>query len=67
MAISPNPDRNEELMILDHGTTCLITDIKADFYMNKARKKNSIPPNNRFSRPCGGRGGFDDYCERMSE
>ena len=54
-------------MILDHGTTCLITDIKADFYMNKARKKNSIPPTNRFSRPCGGQGGFDDYCERMSE
>ena len=67
MAISPNPDRNEQLMIADHGTTCLITDIKADFYINRAKTKRSFPPTDRFSRPCGGREGFDDFVERWHE
>lgn len=34
MAIKSSPDRNEDLMKSDHGTTCLITDPKADYYLN---------------------------------
>jgi hypothetical protein len=63
MAIHPNPDRNESLMSQDHGTTCLITDLKADRYLAKIR--TPAPPLNRLSRPCGGKNGFDDYVERM--
>jgi hypothetical protein len=64
MAIHPNPDRNEKLMASDHGTVCLITDPRADFYIRKARKKQSALPADRYSKPCGGKGGFDDYVER---
>jgi len=33
-------DRNEKIMEQDHGTKCLITDQKADYYMNQyAREK----------------------------
>lgn len=46
------------------GTVCLITDIQADRYLKMARKKVSEPPTDRYSRPCGGKGGFDDYVER---
>ena len=68
MPIHPNPDRDEALMIKDHGTTCLITDVKADRYLRKARmKKNMTPPIDRYSRPCGGRDGFDDFVERWHE
>jgi len=38
----------------------LITDRASDRYL----KKRNIPPANRLSRPCGGKGGFDDYVER---
>ena len=48
----------------DFGTVCLITDQKADYFLNKARKKVNQPPIDRYSRPCGGKGGFDDYVER---
>jgi hypothetical protein len=65
MAIHPNPDRNENLMARDHGTVCLITDVRADRYLE--RRKKNIPPKNRYSRPCGGKGGFDDYVERWHE
>jgi hypothetical protein len=67
MAINPNPDRNQLLMARDHGTICLITDLKADYYLLKSKEKNPLPPPNRFSRPCGGKGGFDDYVERWHE
>ena len=67
MAINPNPDRSEFLMAKDHGTTCLITDVKADAYLRKFRKKISTPPVDRLSRPCGGKNGFDDYVERWHE
>jgi hypothetical protein len=65
MAIHPNPDRNENLMARDHGTVCLITDIKADRYLKRIKK--NLPPENRYSRPCGGKNGFDDYVERWHE
>lgn len=64
MAINPNPDRNSDLMQQDFGTVCLITDVRADYYLNKAKKSLNEPPNDRYSRPCGGKGGFDDYVER---
>lgn len=67
MAIHPNPDRSEKLMVADHGTVCLITDPRADLYMKKPRKRVSTPPQDRFSRPCGGAGGFDDFVERWHE
>lgn len=40
MAISP-VDRNPELMQEDHGTVCLVTDTKADRYLNLWRKQQS--------------------------
>jgi hypothetical protein len=42
------------------GTNRLITDYGS---MNEHKKVNE-PPNDRYSRPCGGKGGFDDYVER---
>ena len=57
MAINPNPDRNVEFMKENWGTTHLITD-----YTPEKRKNN--PPKDRYSRHCGGKGGFDDYIER---
>lgn len=35
MAIKPNPDRSETLMKADHGTVCLITDSRAEHYLNQ--------------------------------
>ena len=39
MAIHPIPDNNSVLMAQSHGTTCLITDPKADMYLARARKE----------------------------
>lgn len=64
MANNPNPDRNSSIMEENFGTVCLITDIQADRYLQMSRKKISEPPSDRYSRPCGGKGGFDDYVER---
>jgi hypothetical protein len=64
MAINPNPDRNADMMEQQFGTVCLITDLKADYYLKKAKKSLNQPPQDRYSRPCGGKGGFDDYVER---
>jgi len=51
-------DRDIEYMKENWGTTRLVTD-----YGVTPTKKNT-PPKDRYSRPCGGRGGFDDYVER---
>ena len=67
MATHPNPDRSEKMMEADHGTVCLITDLRADKYLRSVKVKRNQPPANRLSRPCGGAGGFDDFCERISE
>lgn len=64
MAIKPNPDRNTNMMKQEFGTVCLITDIKADYYLQKLRKNPSEPPLDRYSKWCGGKNGFDDYVER---
>lgn len=58
MAIHPNPDRNVEYMKEMWGTKRLVT----DYYQEP--KKNNKPPEDRYSRHCGGKNGFDDYVER---
>ena len=60
------PDVNEKIMEQETGAVVLITDPKSDIYLKKARKNRSKPPSDRLSRPCGGRGGFDDYVERWN-
>ena len=60
MANSP-VDRNEEIMLSEHGTRCLITDLAAEKYLAQSAKYGT----ERFSKWCGGKGGFDDYCERV--
>jgi hypothetical protein len=57
MAMHPNPDRNVQIMKENWGTVRLITD-----YIPPKRQND--PPKDRYSRPCGGKGGFDDYVER---
>ena len=61
MANHPNPDNVPSMMQEDFGTTVLITNPAADRLLAKASKHGK----ERYSRPCGGAGGFDDYCERM--
>lgn len=54
------PDRDIKYMVQNWGTNRLITDYGS---LNEHKNKND-PPSNRLSRPCGGKGGFDDYVER---
>ncbi len=61
MANSPNPDRAEALMQEQFGTRVLITDLAADKYLEKSAKHGT----ERYSRWCGGKGGWDDYAERL--
>ena len=44
------------------GTTKLVTDYEAVTPTNITKQND--PPVDRMSRPCGGKGGFDDYVER---
>jgi len=55
-------DRDSEYMRENWGTTKLVTDYGAMTPTTKEKKND--PPNDRMSRPCGGKGGFDDYVER---
>lgn len=64
MANHPIPDHVPSIMQQEFGTTVLITDPAADRYLSKRRND---PPLNRYSRPCGGKGGFDDFVERWHE
>ena len=67
MAVSP-VDKNSSLMQEEFGTVVLITDPAADRYLAKAAKqKQCTIPEDRYSRPCGGRGGFDDFVERWHQ
>jgi|TARA_B100000085_G_C18177907_1_gene364346 hypothetical protein len=61
MGISPT-DKSEDF--IKSGMT-LITEVASDKYLNKV--KTNKPPSNRLSRPCGGKGGFDDYVERWHQ
>lgn len=60
MANSP-VDCNASLMQETTGSKVLITDPAADKYLKQAAKFGS----ERYSRWCGGAGGFDDYAERL--
>jgi len=51
-------DRDVEYMKENWGTTRLVTDYGV------TPTKSSNPPADRYSRHCGGKGGFDDYVER---
>jgi hypothetical protein len=66
MAIYPT-DFNSEIMSAEHGTVVLVTSPIADKYLQKAKTKQYSVPEDRYSRPCGGSGGFDDFVERWHE
>lgn len=53
-------DFNSNLMREDFGTVCLITNPISDKYLKSTSQ-------NRLSKWCGGKGGFDDYVERFAE
>lgn len=60
MANSPVDLGNE---FIESGMT-LITSPASEKYLKMAKKGKNAPPADRMSRPCGGKGGFDDYVER---
>lgn len=60
MATSP-VDKNSEFMQEQFGTKVLITDRAADKYLAQAAKHGT----DRYRAWCGGKGGFDDYAERL--
>lgn len=60
MATSP-VDKNSEFMQEQFGTKVLITDRAADKYLEQAAKHGT----DRYRVWCGGKGGFDDYAERL--
>jgi hypothetical protein len=64
MAIHPT-DFNSDIMRAEHGTVVLATSPIADQYLQKARAKQYNVPNDRYSRWCGGKDGFDDFAERL--
>lgn len=68
MANSPI-DKSQDF--IQSGMT-LITELSSEKYLNLVQKtknlsKNYEIPENRYSRPCGGAGGFDDFVERWHE
>jgi hypothetical protein len=60
MALNP-VDRNAKLMQQEFGTRVLITDLAADKYLERSAKHGT----ERYAKWCGGRGGFDDFAERL--
>ena len=61
MAVSP-VDKNPSLMQEDFGTKVLITDHASDRYLAKAAKEKL--EQEKFTKFCGGKGGWSDYTER---
>ena len=55
-------DRDEQQMFEEHGTRCLITDLAADKYLDRARKED--PTQKKFTVFCGKKNGWDDFTER---
>lgn len=64
MAANRKPDRNIDYMMETHGTNCLITDYSSNKYLSKPKY---VVADDRYSRHCGGAGGFDDFVERWHE
>ena len=62
MATQPNPEFLQETMFEEHGTKVLITNPKADKYLDMAAKQKRVPE--KYSQWCGGKDGWDDYTER---
>lgn len=60
MANSPT-DVVPSIMREELGTKCLITSREADKYLNRTEKYGT----ERYEKWCGGKGGFDDFCERL--
>ena len=54
-------DRDISYMKEKWGTTKLVTDYEAVTPTGDTSKNE--PPQDRMTRQCGGRGGFDDYVE----
>lgn len=62
-------DKSKEF--IDEGMT-LITETDSEKYLKqhkKMKKKEELYaiPEDRYSKPCGGPGGFDDFVERWHE
>ena len=53
------------IMEEDFGTRYLITDPRADRYLSTS--KVTATAEKKFSTFCGGKGGWDDFCERIEE
>lgn len=60
MANSPT-DTVPSMMREDYGTIRLITDPRSDEIMERAAKHGT----ERYKKWCGGKNGFDDFCERV--
>lgn len=60
MANSP-VDTIPSMMKEQFGTICLVTDRRADKYLEQSKRYGE----ERFKRWCGGKGGFDDYSEHL--
>jgi hypothetical protein len=64
MANSPVDKGND---FMKSGMT-LITELSSEKYLQKTKKTQKYQiPDDRYSRPCGGVGGFDDFVERWHE
>lgn len=60
MANSPT-DTNPSIMEEVCGTKYLITNREADRFLDRANRYGT----ERYEKWCGGREGFDDFCERL--
>jgi len=45
----------------------LVTQPSSDLILNKIKKQKYDIPEDRYSKPCGGSYGFDDFVERWHE
>lgn len=64
-------DVNRDYMYEMWGTTHLITEVGSEklFKVKNSQEKTDFYeiPEDRYSRHCGGKGGFDDFVERWHE